>query len=94
VQPRSDARPQLHGARRRIGTGRIAASKTKTRATETTATKPSGKLVEVLPGWSGRGEGGVYAILPPGRLVPTKTRLFVDEIANSIKVGWARKKRS
>jgi DNA-binding transcriptional LysR family regulator len=56
--------------------------------------KPSGKLVEVLPGWSGRGEGGVYAILPPGRLVPTKTRLFVDEIANSIKVGWARKKRS
>jgi hypothetical protein len=41
VQPRSDARPQLHGARRRIGTGRIAANKTKTRATETTATKTS-----------------------------------------------------
>lgn len=49
-----------------------------------------GKLVEVLPGWVGKGDGGVYAILPPGRLVPTKTRTFVDEIGRSIKAGWAR----
>lgn len=49
-----------------------------------------GKLVEVLPGWGGKGEGGVYAVLPPGRLIPAKTRLFVDEIAGSIKAGWAR----
>ncbi len=47
-----------------------------------------GKLVEVLPGWGGKAEGGVYAILPPGRMIPTKTRLFVDEIAKSIKAGW------
>jgi DNA-binding transcriptional LysR family regulator len=54
----------------------------------------AGKLVEVLPGWGGKGDGGVYAILPPGRLIPAKTRLFVDEIAKSIKAGWAGRKRS
>jgi len=48
-----------------------------------------GKLVEVLPGWGGKTEGGVYAILPPGRLIPAKTRLFVDEVARAIKAGWA-----
>jgi DNA-binding transcriptional LysR family regulator len=48
-----------------------------------------GRLVEVLPGWTGPGEGGVYAVMPPGRLIPTKTRVFVDEIANAIKAGWA-----
>lgn len=49
-----------------------------------------GRLVEVLPGWTGRGEGGVYAILPPGRLVPAKTRLFVEEVAQAIRAGWRR----
>jgi DNA-binding transcriptional LysR family regulator len=49
------------------------------------------QLVEVLPGWGGKAEGGVYAILPPGRLIPTKTRLFVDEIARSIRAGWRSK---
>lgn len=48
-----------------------------------------GKLVEVLPGWGGKGEGGVYAVLPPGRLVPAKTRLFVDGISKAIKAGWS-----
>ena len=48
-----------------------------------------GRLIEVLPGWGGKQSGGVYAILPPGRLVPTKTRVFVDEIAQAIKAGWA-----
>ena len=50
----------------------------------------AGTLVEVLPGWGGRNAGGVYAMLPPGRLVPTKTRLFMDEIARAIKAGWGR----
>lgn len=50
----------------------------------------AGKLVEVLPGWSGKGDGGVYAVLPPGRLVPAKTRIFVDEIARAVKAGWAK----
>jgi len=48
-----------------------------------------GRLVEVLPGWGGKGEGGVFAVLPPGRLVPAKTRLFVDEISKAIKAGWS-----
>lgn len=50
----------------------------------------AGTLVEILPGWGGKANGGVYAILPPGRLVPAKTRLFVDEVAHAIKAGWAR----
>ncbi len=50
-----------------------------------------GKLVEVLPGWGGKGQGGVYAVLPPGRLVPAKTRVFVDEIAGAIKAGWGKR---
>jgi DNA-binding transcriptional LysR family regulator len=50
----------------------------------------AGELVEVLPGWGGKEEGGVYAILPPGRLVPTKTRVYVEEITQSIKAGWSQ----
>jgi len=48
------------------------------------------ELAQVLPGWFGKGDGGVYAILPPGRLVPTKTRVFVDAVSESIKSGWRR----
>lgn len=53
----------------------------------------AGRLVQILPGWSGRAEGGVYAVMPPGHLVPTKTRLFVEEVSQSVKVGWVGKKR-
>ena len=45
---------------------------------------------EVLPGWGGRENGGVYAILPPGRLVPARTHLFVDAVAQAIRTGCAR----
>ncbi len=48
----------------------------------------AGQLVEILVGWEGAGDGGIYAVMPPGRLVPTKTRLFVDEITSSIRSGW------
>lgn len=48
------------------------------------------RLAHLMPGWTGKGDGGVYAILPPGRLVPTKTRVFVDTIAEAIKTGWGR----
>jgi len=53
-----------------------------------------GRLVEVLLGWGSKGDGGVYAILPPGRLIPAKTRLFVDEITKSIKADWAGHSRA
>jgi DNA-binding transcriptional LysR family regulator len=48
-----------------------------------------GKLAEVLRGWAGKTDGGVYAVMPPGRLVPSKTRIFVDDIAQSIKQAWS-----
>ncbi|MCB4768706.1 LysR family transcriptional regulator [Ancylobacter sp. Lp-2] len=47
-----------------------------------------GRLVEVLPGWVGTIEAGVHAVMPPGRLVPAKVRLFVDDIAEALKAGW------
>lgn len=46
------------------------------------------RLVEVLPGWKGTDDGGVFAIMPPGRLIPTKTKVFVDEIVKSIRSDW------
>ncbi|MPS48015.1 LysR family transcriptional regulator [Methylobacillus sp.] len=49
-----------------------------------------GALTEVLPGWEGAREGGIYAVMPPGRLIPTKTRLFVDEITASIRKGLGK----
>lgn len=44
-----------------------------------------GRLVEVLPGWTARGNGGVYAVLPPGKLVPAKSRAFVDYFASALR---------
>lgn len=41
----------------------------------------SGELVEILPGWTVKEDGGIYAIMPPGRLIPAKTRVFVDHVA-------------
>jgi DNA-binding transcriptional LysR family regulator len=40
-----------------------------------------GSLVRVLSDWSVEGAEAVSAVLPPGRLVPGKTRAFVDWIA-------------
>lgn len=36
-----------------------------------------GQLVRVLPGWS-LPRGGVHAVYPPGRYVPSKVRAFID----------------
>ncbi|GAB5343122.1 LysR family transcriptional regulator [Pseudomonas fluorescens] len=47
-----------------------------------------GKLVQVLTQWEGAEAGGIYAVMPPGRLVPTKTRVFVDQITHAIQAGW------
>lgn len=45
----------------------------------------SGKLVEVLPGWTAGGTGGVYVVMPPGKLIPAKTRAFVEFISAELK---------
>ncbi len=37
----------------------------------------SGRLVCLFPDWS-LPVGGIYAVLPPGRLVPAKVRAFID----------------
>lgn len=51
-----------------------------------------GTLVELLPGWTVKGDGGVYTVLPPGRLVPKKSRVFVDYLAAGLRVtgDWSR----
>jgi DNA-binding transcriptional LysR family regulator len=49
----------------------------------------SGKLIEVLPGWTVKGDFGIYAVMPPGRLVPAKTRAFVDFLSAAIKGAWS-----
>ena len=48
----------------------------------------TGKLVSVLPEWKGATAGGVHGIMPPGRLVPAKTRLFLDYIIREIRSEW------
>lgn len=45
----------------------------------------AGRLSEVLHGWSAGGEGGVYVVMPPGRLVPAKTRAFVDFVTDEFR---------
>jgi len=54
-----------------------------------------GTLVEILPGWTVKGDGGVYTVLPPGRLIPKKSRAFVDYLAAELKGerGWQRSPR-
>lgn len=37
----------------------------------------AGKLVRLLPDWT-LPNGGIYAVLPPGRHVPAKVRAFID----------------
>jgi len=41
----------------------------------------AGRLVEVLGEWSSGGGDGVSLVLPPGRLVPAKTRILSDWLA-------------
>jgi DNA-binding transcriptional LysR family regulator len=40
----------------------------------------AGRLVRVLPEWRLDHEGNAHIVLPPGRLVPAKTRLFVERV--------------
>lgn len=55
----------------------------------------SGRLVEVLSGWTIKGDGGVYVVMPPGKLTPAKIRAFSDFIAVELQGGepWRVKPR-
>ncbi len=48
----------------------------------------SGTLVTLLPDWS-LPRGGLYAVLPPGRLVPTRVRAFIDFYRDTLKSARA-----
>ncbi len=51
-----------------------------------------GRLIEILRGWTVKGEGGIYTVLPTGRFIPKKSRAFVDYLAAELKVArhWQR----
>ncbi len=53
----------------------------------------SGELVTILPDWRGSEEGEIYAVMPPGPLLPAKTRVFVDEIVSAFAGGWKQQQR-
>ena len=44
----------------------------------------SGALVNVLPGWRSVREVDVHAVMPPGKMVPAKTRAFVDKMLEAL----------
>lgn len=48
----------------------------------------SGALVEVLTGWAGEDNYDISVVLPPDRLVPAKTRVFIDELAGNSRKNW------
>ncbi len=43
-----------------------------------------GTLVRVLPQWRFDVDAAVHVVLPPGRLVPAKTRVFVDRLVQEL----------
>lgn len=47
-----------------------------------------GELVEVLPGWSAANDGPVNIILPPGRIIPAKSRAFIERVSDHLRDGW------
>ena len=51
-----------------------------------------GRLVRVLPDWRMDHEGNAQIVLPPGRLVPAKTRLFMERVVAefSPSAPWTR----
>jgi DNA-binding transcriptional LysR family regulator len=51
-----------------------------------------GSLVRVLPDWRMDHEGNAQIVLPPGRLVPAKTRLFIERVIAefSPSAPWSR----
>ena len=51
-----------------------------------------GRLVRVLPGWRFDVDGAVQVVLPSGRLIPAKTRVFIDWLVKDFVPGppWQR----
>ncbi len=51
-----------------------------------------GRLVRVLPTWCLDHEAAVHVVLPPGRMVPAKTRVFIDYLVQTLtpSAPWRR----
>ncbi|MGF7146432.1 DNA-binding transcriptional LysR family regulator [Sphingomonas zeicaulis] len=51
-----------------------------------------GRLVRVLPDWKMDHDGNAQVVLPPGRLVPAKTRAFIERLVAEFSplAPWAR----
>lgn len=47
-----------------------------------------GVLVEIMPGWGAVNDGPVNIVLPPGRIVPAKARVFIDLVSDYLRPGW------
>ena len=43
-----------------------------------------GELVRVLPDWRSAARVSVYTLMPPGTLVPAKTRVFIDAVCQQL----------
>lgn len=43
----------------------------------------TGRLVHILPGWRSIRDIDVHALMPPGALIPAKTRIFVDALRDN-----------
>jgi DNA-binding transcriptional LysR family regulator len=52
----------------------------------------SGRLVRVLPEWQYDWSSAVHIVLPPGRFIPAKTRVFIDRIVQEFTPTppWSR----
>lgn len=44
----------------------------------------SGSLMQVLPGWRTTRDVGIHALMPPGSLIPAKSRILVDELVKAL----------
>jgi len=53
----------------------------------------TGRLVEVLPGWRSVREIAIHALMPPGSLIPAKTRILVDALKDAFQSERTRLKR-
>lgn len=45
----------------------------------------AGTLVRILPHWRGVSAGLIQGLLPPGRMLPAKTRVFLDYVASALQ---------
>lgn len=47
-----------------------------------------GELIEILPGWSAANDGPVSIVMPPSRIIPAKSRAFIEMVSEQLRNGW------